>query len=346
MRANGVATLFLGVHAGADSPQIFILKHISGPCVHPLNGLEVPDSGTKLVYYDECDLSLKKLQLHEEPCSSGGFKLVHWSGLCVNPKGGSDMPSRNTELVYHPSCDGDSKLCFEKVRDPETGYLVFRHKHSGKVVHPLHGPSSPTMNTPLVLYDFNNKFESKLLLTEYEGGCTPTQASGRWVYLRVLAGSQTTTIKRGTSKTHDEQKTTSWSQKVSETVTAGIKIFGADAQSETSEETGFEQSKMYADEWAKNEEEDFEITFNTSYEGKVLWQWQITIVDSCGSTIPKTPDYAITSGAFEPPRCLPGYKTDVIAYQKCFDAAHTLPGFTPTLEDFSDAATHTESITV
>lgn len=346
MRADTVAVLLFGVPAGADTTEIFNLKHLSGPCVHPLHGAEVPDDDTDLVFYNECDLSAKKLQLHEEPCSSGGFKLVHWSGKCVNPLHGSDMPDDNTHLVYHTSCDGDSKLCFQKLFDPETGYFVLQHLHSRKVVNPYHGSSAPSDQTPLVLYSYANRFESKLLLTEYEGGCVPSQASGKWVYLRVLAGSQTTTIKRGTSKSHDEEKTQSWSEKVTETVSAGIKIFGNGAKTETSADIGHDQSSKYQDEWSKNEEEDFAITFDQSYEGKVLWQWQITIEDSCGTTIPKTPDYAITSGSYEPPRCLPGYKTDVIAYQECYDAAHTLPGFTPTVEDFIEAAPHNESVMV
>jgi len=343
MRAAGVAALFFAVEAGADSvhsDNYFMLQHISGACVAPHGGQEIPDNDIKLQYYHTCDLSLKSLQLHEEPCNSGGFKLVHWSGKCVNPKGGSDMPSRGTDLVYYADCNGDSRLCFQKITDPETGYFVLQHKHSGMVVHPKDGASSPSDGDNLVFYEFeNHAFQTKLLLTEGKGGCTPTSATGRWEYQHVLAGSTTDSIMRGTTKTHDEQKTETWSEKVTRTVSEKLGVEGNGGKVSTSVEIGHEQSNMYASEWAKKEEEKYDITFDKSYEGKVLWQWQITVKDNCGTTVPKTRDYAITDGAYQQPRCVPGYALDGLAYQKCHDATHTLPGF-------SGAAARTESMVV
>jgi len=333
MRAAGVAALFFAVEA-ADSFDYFMLKHVSGPCVLPHGDQEIPDKDQKLQYWNQCDISRKQSQLREEPCDSGGFKLVHWSGVCVNPKGGSDMPSRGTDLVYYPDCNGDTRVCFQKVFDPETGYFVLQHKHSGMVVHPKDGASAPSDGDNLVFYDFENggAFQTKLLLTEEgQGGCTPSLTSGHWQYLRGLAGSQTTTIKRGTTKTRDEQKTTTWSEKVTRTVTEKMMVEGSGEKYATSVEIGHEQANMYASEWSKNKEYDLEITFDKSYSGKVLWQWQFTVHDSCGTTTPKTPDYAITNGAYEPPKCLPGYATDGLGYQKCYDATHTLPGFSESM---------------
>lgn len=325
MRSHSMAALLLGFQARAD---YFNLKHVSGPCVHPKGGKDIPDDSTDLIYYHECDPSEKKLQLSEEPCSTGGFKLVHWSGKCVNPSGGSATPSDGTALVYHTSCDGDAKLCFQKVPDPETpGYFALQHKHTGKVVNPEGGSSSPKDNTKLVLYTYSQHVETKLLLTE-STGCEPTAASGRWVYLRTLAGDQTSTMKVGTKKSHKEQQSETWASETTATVAAGIKLFGAKGQSKISTTEGHSESSKYSDVWSQNTEEEFQISFDQSYEGKALWQWQITIEDSCGGTVPKTEDFAITQGNFEPPKCLPGWKTDKIEYQQCHDAEHTLPGFT------------------
>jgi len=99
---------------------------------------------------------------------------------------------------------------------------------------------------------------------------------------------------------------------------------------------GEEQSASYSSEWSwqVTTEEDFEVDFDKSYEGKALFQWQFFIVGTCSNTNPKTQDYALTDGNFAPPRCLPGYQTcdedcnavaAKVGYQTCRDPEHTLP---------------------
>merc|ERR1719240_933984 len=114
MRAVSVVVVLCGVQAGADDEtgNFFNLKHISGPCVHPQGGFEVPTDDTDLVFFEECGPSLKKIQFQEDPCESGGFRLVHWSGEYVQPAGGGDMPDDRTRLKVHSDLHEDPVMCF------------------------------------------------------------------------------------------------------------------------------------------------------------------------------------------------------------------------------------------
>lgn len=88
------------------------------------------------------------------------------------------------------------------------------------------------------------------------------------------------------------------------------------------------QVNSYQREWQAWEEIDYTISFDKSYQGKAMWQWQFSVTDSYGSvTTPKTIDYAITENRATPPLCLPGYDAEQgsVSYQQCTDAEHTLP---------------------
>merc|ERR1712014_547489 len=66
-------------------------------------------------------------------------------------------------------------------------------------------------------------------------------------------------------------------------------------------------AKEYSSEFSMSKTETH--TFN--YGAGVVWQWQFTITDQCGSSTVSGNDMALTPGAFEPPCCLPGYAKNV-----------------------------------
>lgn len=186
-------------------------------------------------------------------------------------------------------------------------------------------------NSNDVLVGLKVAYQSGYGIVNFVGACGPsiaaTAAAGRWVYLRALSGDQTLRIMHGTTKAGSETTTNSWATSVTTTVSTSLAFgsFGSDVSVETS--VANEQSHAYSSEWGANSEEEFTVYFSSSYEGKILWQWQFFVEDNYGNQLnPKTRDYAITNGRYERPRCFPGYATDQVAYQTCFDSLHTLPG--------------------
>merc|ERR1712113_1061318 len=151
---------------------------------------------------------------------------------------------------------------------------------------------------------------------------------------------ETVSFKYGTTKSSSLQKTEQWSAEVTTKVSENFFVEGVSV----SASIRAEQSSQYRNDWSMNQEETFTITLPSSDEGKALWQWQLTVKDLCGVTIPKTLDYALTAGAGTPPKCFPGYgKGDSVDYQQCTDQAHTLPYYRSSLEDFTDANVVNES---
>ena len=163
--------------------------------------------------------------------------------------------------------------------------------------------------------------------------------AGEWIYLRTLSGVSSYTYTHGTAKTESSTETDSWSDSVTKTVSASLKVnlpfgdIGGGVSVATT--TATEQSKTYSSEWSMSTEESLEITYDASYEGKALWQWQFFIGDTYGNSLnTKVQNYALTSGTYEPPRCYPGGsiddgESDKVSYQSCYDDEHTIPFYIP-----------------
>ena len=146
--------------------------------------------------------------------------------------------------------------------------------------------------------------------------------AGEWIYLRTLSGVSSYTYTHGTAKTESSTETDSWSDSVTKTVSASLKVnlpfgdIGGGVSVATT--TATEQSKTYSSEWSMSTEESLEITYDASYEGKALWQWQFFIGDTYGNSLnTKVQNYALTSGTYEPPRCYPGGPSMTESPTKC-----------------------------
>jgi len=164
--------------------------------------------------------------------------------------------------------------------------------------------------------------------TPYE----PVRGNGAWVPLHsVNVGGVTITEKIGTSKTHEETKSSSWAasttSKLSMNMKAGVGFKGFSAEVNVGTELSRTMSQEHAwsqsYSWTMNTESIYSFTLppNSGY----LWQWHIrTEVRSGDVLTSKTRNFAVTKGLWEKPRCLPGYELDGAACQECYSEETTL----------------------
>merc|ERR1711924_199322 len=51
-------------------------------------------------------------------------------------------------------------------------------------------------------------------------------------------------------------------------------------------------------------------TYETSLRSGVVWQFQVMVIDNCGTTTVRMKDFQVTQDNASPPCCLPGYFKD------------------------------------
>jgi len=166
---------------------------------------------------------------------------------------------------------------------------------------------------------------------------SPVRGNGAWVGMYdVNAGGYKIWEKTGTTKTHSETKTSSWAREVTSTLAysmkSGVSFFGASVEvsvgGEMSTAMRQEHSSSQSYSWSANEEEGFELTLppNSGH----LWQWHIRTELGSGDVYQsKTRNFAVTRGAFQKPRCLPGYGMDGASMQVCWSGESTIAGVAP-----------------
>jgi hypothetical protein len=143
--------------------------------------------------------------------------------------------------------------------------------------------------------------------------CQGNDVKGEWKYIKKYQVETTVTFRTGTEKTKDETKTSSWSQSVSATVSAGyacgsLEVTGTLAQ---------DASSTYGSTWSTSTETEIQRHFAGDNLNKAVWQFQFHVMDTCdNSVVSKTEEFALTSSKDQLPCCLPGYNVDP-AYQTC-----------------------------
>lgn len=144
------------------------------------------------------------------------------------------------------------------------------------------------------------------------------RAVGKWNPLCALnTGAEVKkTLKHGVEKSE-----TSETEKVA-TTSSSYSFFNAAGHAPFSATVEGKVSTLFSQEVVLSEEESFSITLHPKPGESYLWQWVFKIVD--GVTV-KTQNYALTSGAYEAPKCFPGYNLEGDnSYQKCHSATYEL----------------------
>jgi hypothetical protein len=142
---------------------------------------------------------------------------------------------------------------------------------------------------------------------QFEGLCTPFNVTAKWVVLASSPGPQTYSTTTGMSRTYSVTNAHTWGQSTTRTASAGFSAFGLSASVSVSGTASISIANTYST--------NFELTKTATYstvlpKGQV-WQWQMTVEDSCGTSILMTKDLRVTVNVASPPCCLVGFENNI-----------------------------------
>jgi hypothetical protein len=164
--------------------------------------------------------------------------------------------------------------------------------------------------------------------------CQAMNVTGYWHAVQSIASAgEEISTKIGTQVTHSTSRTVSWRTSVSTTISKSFSFALKDGESGDPDEPevppeaslasglgSFSRTKSVTREESESTEEkisesitqtteiDHSVLFNEVDVGKLVWQWRMEILDSCGNTeTVKSEQYAITPDLDHPPCCLPLY---------------------------------------
>jgi hypothetical protein len=157
--------------------------------------------------------------------------------------------------------------------------------------------------------------------------CTANHVKGHWEYQYMIAAPTTETWMHGTSKSHSESQTETWSNSVTITVSEGFELEGEKSSIQVATTISHAVAQAYSNEWSESTQQTWGISFGDSAVGKAAWQFKFEETDSCGhveNTLIR--EYALTPDAATPPCCVPGYTHDAPAYTRCTSQDALVPG--------------------
>jgi len=158
----------------------------------------------------------------------------------------------------------------------------------------------------------------------------PKRGAGAWMPKYSVYSGSSITETTGTTKSSSTMQESSWSTSVTSTLsvkmTAGVKFLGASLGVETGIEISGTTSRSHtssvSESWTVSRQSEYTLPFTAN---GYLWQWEIrTELDNSQVVSSYTKNFAVTRGAWEAPRCLPGYQMDGLAHQECFSREFTL----------------------
>jgi len=116
---------------------------------------------------------------------------------------------------------------------------------------------------------------------------------GRWIHISSNPFNQKVTISKSTTHAYTHTTGEDWGAKVTTAVSAGFTAGsegGISASISVTGEVSESFSKSYSDTFSQEESETFEYEL----PGGVVWQFQFTIKDDCGTSVSKARDMQVT----------------------------------------------------
>lgn len=141
---------------------------------------------------------------------------------------------------------------------------------------------------------------------------------GKWEQIQSSSSNQTVQFEEGITRGYTVQSSTTWGAQATASVSSGFKFFGLKESIDVTGEISTSVSQQYSSTFSMSTT----VTHGFAFGPGVVWQWQFTISDGCGATTGSGHDLTLTSGAFAPPCCLPGYFEDIT---KPHGACHSGP---------------------
>lgn len=138
--------------------------------------------------------------------------------------------------------------------------------------------------------------------------CLPVQnITGQWLQIQSSSSDQSVEFQKGVTRSYTVSDTRTWGTTVSANAGVSFGFSGVGITAGVSGSLSQSIAKGYTSEFEMSSTETH--TFN--YGPGVVWQFQFTVTDRCGSSTIKGNDLALTKGAIDPPCCLPGYSRNI-----------------------------------
>lgn len=148
--------------------------------------------------------------------------------------------------------------------------------------------------------------------------CHVTNVRGSWQGQMTVPSPTTLYFDWGTSYTHEESRTDTWSMSVSHSVSGGFEAYGFSGSVQTSVTVGVAVEKENRETWSQSRSQSVSFNFTDADRGKRVWQFVFEPSDTCGHTEQVySKELAITEGAWMEPCCVPGWAVPLSANSRC-----------------------------
>lgn len=167
--------------------------------------------------------------------------------------------------------------------------------------------------------DFNEGSFGKHIYLCFQRGCRATSVVGRWVpHNGQIFTTGSEVWSKGMRYQHSESKTVGWKESVTYKASEGWTYEGDSGSVEVSTTIAQETSTTYSSAWSTTSTHSYQVDYTSDMIGRQAWQFQFVVTDSCTHVeTGYVAAMAVTTGAFQPPCCVPGYAVDAPTYKVC-----------------------------
>jgi hypothetical protein len=137
--------------------------------------------------------------------------------------------------------------------------------------------------------------------------CTAVfEKTSHWVQVGSSPGSQELQFSYGVDRSYTVTQVGAWSESTAQSVTAGFSYNGFKITATVSHNTSKQYTISHSSTFSTSQLE----TYTTTLAAGVVWQFQMSIQDNCGTSTVHMRDFQVTDSAAHSPCCLPGYFLD------------------------------------
>jgi hypothetical protein len=137
--------------------------------------------------------------------------------------------------------------------------------------------------------------------------CTAVRGKiGRWIDVASSPGNQTMELSYGVDRSYEVESVAHWGRSTTISLKLGFEYEGFKGQLKVSHTTSYDFTESHTSTFSMSQKE----TYTTSLDAGVVWQFQVTVEDDCGTSSVHMKDFQVTSNLVSPPCCLPGYFQD------------------------------------